>query len=240
MKISIIVPTFNEAANIRPLITEIKNSLNNYCDYVIIFVDDGSTDDTVNELKSVASTNPCLLEILRLNKNYGQSAAISIGIKHATTKWVITLDADGQNNPADIISMLNHLGDRINEDVPLLISGVRNKRRDSIIKRLSSRIANTVRKAILKDDAIDTGCGLKLFHRQTYLSLPQFDHMHRFLPALFSMQGGNVEFVAVDHRHRNAGFSKYGTLDRLYVGVIDLFGVYWLRKRTMRPLEEKI
>ncbi len=239
-EISIIIPVFNEATNIRPLLKEIKSALNNYCDYVVIYVDDGSFDGTVKELMNLKQSNSHILKIIKLNSNYGQSAAIHVGAKNAMTKWVITLDGDGQNNPADIIPMLNHLGNRINKDISLLISGVRNKRCDSSIKKLSSRVANTIRRVILKDNAVDTGCGIKLFHRQSYLALPQFNHMHRFLPALFIMQGGKVEFITVGHRHRKTGFSKYGTLDRLSAGIIDLFGVLWLRKRTMNPIIEDI
>ena len=175
------------------------------------------------------------MRLLRHMRSYGQSAAIRTGVKAARAPWIATLDGDGQNDPADI-PKLWHIGLTAASGPPLLITGYREDRHDSWTKRSASLIANRVRCRMLGDDTPDTGCGLKLFPRALFLDLPYFDHMHRFLPALVLREGGIVRSVGVNHRVRHGGVSKYGVLDRLGVGIIDLFGVIWLQRRAVRPL----
>jgi dolichol-phosphate mannosyltransferase len=175
------------------------------------------------------------VRLLRHAKSCGQSAAVRSGVIAAHAPWIATLDADGQNDPADIRRLWEIARDASNAD-KLLLAGYRQKRRDTAIKRVSSRIANAVRGSMLKDRTPDTGCGLKLLRRDLYLALPFFDHNHRFLPALVLREGGMVQSVAVNHRPRERGVSNYGTLDRLFVGIVDLFGVMWLQHRARTPV----
>jgi dolichol-phosphate mannosyltransferase len=170
----------------------------------------------------------------RHRRSCGQSAAIVTGVRAARGGWIATLDGDGQNDPADIPALLRHAMDDVGKG-PLLVAGHRVRRKDSWTKRLSSRFANRIRAALLHDATPDTGCGLKLFRRDTFLELPHFDHMHRYLPALFIRAGGRVVSVPVNHRPRIRGQSNYGTLDRLWVGIFDLVGVFWLQRRWQRP-----
>ena len=155
-------------------------------------------------------------------------------MRAARAAWIATLDGDGQNDPADIPALFELARDPARDSRLRMIAGQRRQRRDSWIKRISSRIANAVRRFLLRDDTPDTGCGLKVFHRETFLRLPCFDHMHRFLPALVLREGLQVRSVEVHHSPRAGGSSKYGTLDRLWVGVIDICGVLWLRRRVAR------
>jgi dolichol-phosphate mannosyltransferase len=170
--------------------------------------------------------------MIRHDTSYGQSAAIRTGVKAARAAWIATLDGDGQNDPADLPRLWAMAQAA---DAPALITGQRTKRRDSWIKRASSRIANRVRAGLLGDGTPDTGCGLKLFRRALFLDLPYFDHMHRFLPALVLREGGIVRSMPVNHRPRQRGTSNYGVFDRLGVGIIDLLGVLWLGRRAARP-----
>ena len=175
------------------------------------------------------------LRLLRHAQSRGQSAAIRSGVKAARGRWIATLDGDGQNDPADIPAPVADRPRQRRTTPPLLIAGHRARRQDSWSKRLASRIANAVRRRLLGDDTPDTGCGLKLFPRDLFLDLPYFDHMHRFLPALVLREGGIVRSVPVNHRPRQRGVSNYGVFDRLWVGIVDLFGVMWLRRRRARP-----
>jgi dolichol-phosphate mannosyltransferase len=196
-------------------------------------VDDGSSDATVAEISRLAARMP-QVRLLRHTRNCGQSAAIRTGVRAARATWIATLDGDGQNNPTDIPGMWR-LARQASVDPPILIVGHREKRRDSWSKRWASGVANAVRGRLLGDRTPDTGCGLKLFPRALFLDLPYFDHMHRFLPALVLREGGTVRSVPVNHRPRRRGKSKYGIFDRLGAGIIDLFGVMWLKHRTARP-----
>ena len=230
--LSVVVPVRNEAPNIRPLIEEITRALVAF-DHQIVYVDDGSSDLTSDELRAMAGELGTLT-VRRHRASCGQSAAIITGVRAAAGEWIATLDGDGQNDPADIPRlMLLAQGD--NGPGPVLFAGHRTARRDSRMKRISSRVANRVRSALLGDATPDTGCGLKLFRRSAFLELPHFDHMHRFLPALFLRAGGRVRSVPVNHRPRLRGRSNYGTLDRLAVGIVDLAGVAWLQRRWRRP-----
>ena len=238
MDLSVVIPVKNEAGNIAPLVGEIVAALEGRAGYEIVYVDDGSDDSTASEILGLQADLP-RLRLVRHATSCGQSAAIRSGVKAARGRWIATLDGDGQNDPADIPALWRLAQGEADRDArmpPLLIAGHRARRRDSWSKRQASRIANAVRRRLLRDDTPDTGCGLKLFPRALFLDLPYFDHMHRFLPALVLREGGTVRSVPVNHRPRQRGTSKYGVLDRLGVGIADLAGVMWLCRRRARPL----
>jgi len=235
--LSVVIPVYNEAEGIVALVGEVCAALEGALDFEVLVVDDGSDDDTAALLQACRASHP-RLRVLRHAQRSGQSAALVSGVAAARAAWIATLDGDGQNDPADIMK-LYRAPDRA-PDAMVLIAGWRQRRRDTLVKRISSRVANTVRRAVLGDGTPDTGCGLKLFPRALFLQLPQFDHMHRFLPALVRRAGGSVQSVAVGHRQRSHGVSKYGVLDRLWVGIVDLFGVWWLVRRTLRPVVSEI
>ena len=239
MDLSVVIPVKNEAGNIAPLVAEIAAALDGFVDYEIVYVDDGSGDATAGEIRHLQKSNP-RLRLVRHARSCGQSAAIRSGVKAAHGVWIATLDGDGQNDPADIPVLWQIAQDALAVP-PLLIAGQRTRRQDNWSKRRASRIANAVRRGLLHDDTPDTGCGLKLFRRALFLDLPYFDHMHRFLPALVLREGGVVRSVPVNHRPRQRGTSNYGVFDRLAVGITDLLGVLWLRRRAARPqlLEEQ-
>jgi dolichol-phosphate mannosyltransferase len=238
LMLSVVVPVLNEAENIAPLISEICSSLDGKLEYEIIYVDDGSDDDTpeiLSEIKSSCSR----LRILRHKISCGQSTAITTGIHAAKAQWIATLDGDGQNDPADIPLLWEKMRENRVPNDNLMVVGYRKKRRDTWLKRLSSKIANAVRSSLLKDGTPDTGSGLKLFRKALFCKLPYFDHMHRFLPALVIRAGGRVLSVEVNHRERKRGESKYGLHNRLWVGIIDMFGVMWLQRRSKIPTIER-
>jgi dolichol-phosphate mannosyltransferase len=228
-EISVVVPVKNEQDNVASLIAQIDAALSKV-KHEIIYVNDGSTDATLSTLKQLQKKYK-QLRVISHQQSCGQSTAVRTGVKFARYGWVATLDGDGQNNPADIPKLI----DAVSEGVELVGGNRRLSRRDTFIKRISSVIANTVRSAMLRDDTPDTGCGLKLFQREAFLDLPYFDHMHRFLPALIKRRGGKIVSVHVQHRNREHGKSNYGTIDRLIVGIVDLFGVAWLQRRAKLP-----
>jgi glycosyltransferase involved in cell wall biosynthesis len=234
MNLSVVIPVKNEAGNIAPLVGEIAAVLDGLLDYEIVYVDDGSTDATAAEIRRLQELLP-RLRLLRHSESRGQSAAIRSGVKAARGVWIVTLDGDGQNDPADI-PVLWRIAQQSPPELLVMIAGQRVRRQDSWSKRRASRLANAVRRRLLHDDTPDTGCGLKLFPRALFLDLPYFDHMHRFLPALVLREGGIVRSVPVNHRARQRGTSNYGLFDRLGVGIVDLLGVMWLRRRAARPL----
>jgi dolichol-phosphate mannosyltransferase len=197
--------------------------------FEILFVDDGSTDATAAAVLAARASIP-QVRLLRHSFRSGQSAAVTTGVRLARAEWVGTLDGDGQNDPADLPKLLAARLAPENAGIALF-QGHRTTRKDTGFRKLQSRIANGVRSKMLGDGTPDTGCGIKLLHRPTYLELPKFDHMHRFLPALFQRAGARVVSVPVNHRPRARGTSKYGMLDRLWVGIVDIFGVMWLRRR---------
>ncbi len=236
MKISVVVPVHNEAGNIVSLIEEIVNAMSTANAYEIIYVDDGSNDQTTAVLKQ-ALRDFKALRVIRHEQSCGQSTAIYTGVKAAKYPWIATLDGDGQNDPADIPRLYEALiRERETAANLWMVAGWRNKRYDSAWRLFSSKVANGVRSRLLGDNTPDTGCGLKIFSRESFLELPYFDHMHRFLPALVLRAGGHVISVPVNHRSRTTGYSKYGTLDRLWAGITDMFGVIWLQKRAKSPL----
>ncbi len=233
-KLAVVVPVMNEATNIGPLIGEIRAALDGHVAYEIVVVDDGSTDTTWDVLKELTG-QVSHLRLVRHRSRCGQSAAIASGVEAARAPLIVTLDGDGQNDPADIPQLLvRHR--RADNGNRLLIAGQRTRRRDTWIKRLASRVANRVRARLLGDATPDTGCGLKVFTRAAFPHMPRFDHMHRFLPALMIRAGGTVVSVPVNHRPRAGGLTKYGVFDRLGVGIVDLLGVMWLKRRGRVPV----
>lgn len=234
MDLSLVIPVRNEAENIAPLIAEIRAALDGRREYEVIYVDDGSSDATAQRLDS-ARRDFARLRVLHHRSACGQSTALLTGVRAARSAWIATLDGDGQNDPADIHTLLA-ARDAAGCDPLLLLTGHRRRRQDSVLKRLCSCVANSVRARLLRDHTPDTGCGLKVFARATFLALPHFDHMHRFLPALVLRAGGRVQSVDVTHRPRLRGRSNYGVHDRLWVGIVDLFGVLWLRRRQRLPV----
>jgi dolichol-phosphate mannosyltransferase len=236
--LSVVVPVKDEAENVGPLAREIARALANESSAEIIFIDDGSTDGTADALKALKSELP-QLRVVQHGRNLGQSAGIRTGVRAARSDVIVTLDGDGQNDPADIPKLLSLLRDGPDAERIGLVSGVRAKRQDTFSRRLASRLANRVRAALLNDGAVDTGCGLKAFRRDAFLALPYFDHLHRFLITLMIREGYDVRFVEVGHRPRLHGSSKYTNLSRMLVGVSDLLGVRWLQRRFRGPAEAK-
>jgi glycosyltransferase involved in cell wall biosynthesis len=229
--ISAVIPVKDEAGNAGPLAREIAAALKDVGPHEIIFVDDGSRDATAAELLALKGELPAL-RVLRHARNLGQSRGIRSGVTAARGALVVTLDGDGQNDPADIPKLLAAMAA---DPALTMVSGVRVKRRDSASRRLASRIGNRARDWLLKDGAADTGCGLKVFQREAFLALPYFDHMHRYLIALVRREGGQVGFVPVGHRPRLTGVSKYTNFNRLLVSLTDLLGVRWLQRRHRGP-----
>lgn len=229
--ISIVIPAYNEADNIGALIAEI-GQLKLSHSYEIIIVDDASSDDTYARALSCRRNAP-KLKVIQHETKSGQSAAIATGIAHAEGRLIATMDGDGQNNPADIPDLVSALLNSANPNLRM-VAGFRKKRNDPAWRIVCSKTANSVRSFFLRDQTPDSGCGLKVFYRSAFVALPFFDHMHRFLPALVRMQGGDVISVEVSHRPRVHGFSKYGTLNRLWVGIVDIIGVCWLRMRAKK------
>jgi dolichol-phosphate mannosyltransferase len=226
--VSIVVPVRNEAENIAPLVAEIAAALDGGWAYEIVYVNDGSTDATAERIGAMMKTRSNLRQVRHVVST-GQSAAIRSGVRAARGAIVATLDGDGQNNPAflpDLIAAIEKGGGRIG-----LVAGQRVGRKDTGFKKLQSRIANFVRSSILRDGTRDTGCGLKAFPRDVFLSMPYFDGLHRFLPALVRREGLEIAYVDVVDRPRRSGISNYGFFDRLWIGIMDLAGVWWLIRR---------
>lgn len=234
MRVSIVIPLHNEADNVGQLVSEIV-TLSLEGQFEIILVNDASLDETALILSEMKSKIPHL-KIVSHREKYGQSAAIATGVRCSQGKIIATLDGDGQNDPSDIPKLISVLE---NSQEYSMVAGYRKERHDTSWKIISSKTANAVRGFFLSDDTPDAGCGLKVFYKATFLALPFFDHMHRFLPALVQMQGGKVTSVEVSHRTRAHGRSNYGTWDRLWVGIVDLIGVGWLRLRSKKILIEE-
>lgn len=232
--VSVVVPVRNETGNITPLVDEIAAALTGQWAFEIVYVDDGSTDSTAAELSQLMARHAWLRRV-RHRQSCGQSAAVRSGVAAARAPLVVTIDGDGQNDPSFIPALIRALeagAPRVG-----LIAGQRVDRKATGFKRLQSRIANAVRAAVLRDGTRDTGCGLKAFHRDLFLSLPYFDGLHRFLPALVRREGYEIGYVEVVDRERRHGISNYGLWDRLWVGILDLAGVWWLIRRKKRVPE---
>jgi dolichol-phosphate mannosyltransferase len=229
VELSVVVPVCNEEENVEPLVREIHAALASRA-YEMIFVDDGSTDGTAAILRKLKAELPSL-RVLHHSFRSGQSAAVASGVRAARAAWVATLDGDGQNDPADIPKLIAERDGAAGRGVQLFMGNRKASRQDTAFRKLQSSIANGVRSSLLGDGTPDTGCGIKLFAREVFMELPRFDHMHRFLPALFQRHGARVVSVPVSHRARLRGTSKYGMLNRLWVGIVDICGVMWLRRR---------
>jgi len=236
--VSIVVPVRNEAGNVAPLIAEIVAALDGRWAYEIIYVNDGSTDATAEQLVAIMKQRGNLRQIRHATSS-GQSAAVRSGVRAARGAIVATLDGDGQNNPMflpGLISAIESGGERLG-----LAAGQRIGRKDTGFKKIQSRIANGMRNAILRDGTRDTGCGLKAFRREVFLSMPYFDGLHRFLPALVRREGYEIVYVDVLDRPRHSGVSNYGFFDRLWIGIMDLAGVWWLiRRKKPTPVTTEV
>ncbi len=236
--VSIVVPVRNEQDNVAPLIAEIAKALDGHWSYEIIYVNDGSTDATAERLAAEMQVRKNLRQIQHAASS-GQSAAVRTGVRAAHGKIVATLDGDGQNNPAflpELLAAIEKGGDRVG-----LAAGQRVGRQDTGFKKFQSRAANGIRNAILHDGTRDTGCGLKAFRRDVFLALPYFDGLHRFLPALVRREGFDIVYVDVIDRPRHSGVSNYGFFDRLWIGIMDLAGVWWLiRRKKSTPVATEV
>jgi len=230
-EVTVVIPVCNEQDNILPLAREIHAALAGRFRFETIFVDDGSTDGTAAAVLAARASGMAEIRLVRHTLRSGQSAAVATGVREARAPWIATLDGDGQNDPADIPKLLE-AALRGGSPRLRLVMGNRTTRRDTWLRRMSSRVANGVRGRLLRDGTPDTGCGIKVFDRGVFLDMPRFNHMHRFMPALFQREGYEVVSVPVNHRERTRGQSKYGLHNRLWVGIVDLFGVMWLIRRA--------
>lgn len=227
------IPVKDEAESIVPLLRELRVAMGATSRWEVLVVDDGSSDDTAACVRALAASGYPQLRLLRHPQSCGQSAALHTGAAAARGAWLGTLDGDGQNDPADLARIWAQ--SQAMERPPALWIGHRIERHDNRLRRISSRIANFVRARLLHDGVADTGCGVKLMRREVFMSLPYFDHMHRFLPALVRREGFLVQSVPVSHRPRLKGRSKYGVNNRLWAGLADLIGVMWLMRRRRLP-----
>jgi len=236
--VSIVVPVRNEAGNIAPLLAEISAALDGRWVHEIIYINDGSTDATAQRLGEEMRRRPNL-RVFRHEKSSGQSAAVRSGVRAARGAIVATLDGDGQNNPAflpDLIAAIEKGAGQVG-----LAAGQRVGRKDTGFKKFQSRLANRVRNAVLHDGTRDTGCGLKAFRRDVFLMMPYFEGLHRFLPALMRREGYDIAYVDVIDRPRHSGVSNYGFFDRLWIGIMDLAGVWWLiRRKKPTPVATEV
>ena len=235
-ELSVVVPVHNEAGNIASLVGEITDALEGVATFEIVYVDDGSSDTTLEALTTARQLAP-MLRVLRHARSMGQSTALRTGVLAARGHWIATLDGDGQNDPADIPALLARARELASQrgDNAVLIAGWRSQRRDGWYTRWQSKLANGVRARLLRDGTPDTGCGLKVYARDLFIALPYFDHMHRFMPALVKRTGGEVHSLPVNHRPRTRGRSHYGLFNRLWAGIVDTAGVMWLARRARLP-----
>ena len=236
-EVTIVIPARNEAPNIETLLDEIDAALDQHCDYEVIVVDDGSTDGMDQILRKRMERAP-RLRLLQHPTSAGQSAGVHSGVHAAKGQIICTLDGDGQNPPSELPALMAPLRAPGSGAIGL-VAGQRVGRQDTMSKKLASKFANALRSKVLKDGTRDTGCGLKAFRREGFLGLPYFDHMHRYLPALFARDGWQIAHVDVTHRQRGGGRSNYTNLQRGLVGIVDLAGVAWLlrRRKKARPQE---
>lgn len=232
IEFSVILPAKDEAANIGVLLTEIDRALAGHR-YEVVLVDDGSTDNTAEQALITANSMQGSVLVIQHQSSFGQSTALYTALQHTSGEFIVVLDADGQNDPADILSLKRAATEISHRH--FCVIGHRQQRKDTAWKRFQSRVANRFRQAVLKDATPDTGCGLKILPRHTYLQLPYFHHMHRFVPALVKRMGGEVKSVPVNHRARLKGVSKYNAWNRTWAGLLDIMGVLWLIYRSRQP-----
>ena len=239
LEVTLLIPVFNEEGNLAPIVDEIREAFAGWT-YEILFIDDGSTDGTAAELKQLKERYSGISLVTHAECR-GKSAALVSGGIMARYPWLATMDGDGQDDPADVVSMLREAAkaQQAGSDRFLCVCGHRRNRKDTVLKRISSRVANNVRGRLLKDDTPDTGCGLKVFRKEDFLTIPRFRNMHRFFPALFIRSGGRSVSVKVTNRPRRHGISKYGFHNRLWVGIIDMLGVMWLLRRPLNPINTR-
>ncbi|GLS16092.1 dolichol-phosphate mannosyltransferase [Hydrogenophaga electricum] len=238
--VSVLIPAKDEAGNIGALADEIADALQPACPFEVVLVDDGSSDDTGQVFLARCQARGVPAQLIRHQRSCGQSTALWTASRHARGRYVVTIDGDGQNDPADIPALVRQAQALEADGAHFCIAGFRHRRKDTEWKKLQSKIANKVRRQILDDGVPDTGCGLKLIPRQTWLLLPYFDHMHRYIPALVRRLGGRIAVVPVNHRHRTAGVSKYTAWNRVWVGIVDMVGVRWLIQRSKLPVLERV
>jgi glycosyltransferase involved in cell wall biosynthesis len=231
--VSVVVPVMNEQDNVRTLLSEIVDALQGEF-FEVLFVDDCSSDQTVAILTS-AKAEVSELRVLQHKQNCGQSSGVRTGVLHAAGDTLVVLDGDGQNDPADIPALLAAYRRADQPKNLAMVGGVRQGRKDTEFKKFASRVGNKIRQSLLKDRSVDAGCGLKVFSKASFLRLPYFDHMHRFMAALMLREGFEVDFVPVNHRPRMHGTSKYGVFDRLLVSLSDMLGIIWLKRRCRLP-----
>lgn len=238
VRASVVIAVLDEAENVASVCAETLREMERAAPFEIVFVDDGSTDATPDILQEIANRDP-RVRLVRHDRRCGKSQAVRSGVLAARAPWIATLDGDGQNDPADLPDMLEKAwaaeGDRP------LVAGTRVRRNDPVSRLVATRIANGFRAAVLGDHCPDTGCGVKIFPRESFLLLPCFEGMHRFLPALFQRYGHPLINHPVQHRARQAGQSKYTNIGRAFVGIFDMMGVIWLVRRTKAPgrIEER-
>ena len=238
-KYSVAITVYNEEANIDPVIEELYPVMERLGEpFEVVYCDDASTDGTAARLRAAQARHKSL-RVVRHRDNRGKSIALWTAVDAAAGEWLIMLDGDGQNDPADIPRLIERIVASTARPGLRMVAGVRRRRQDTWLKRWSSRLANKIRASVLGDRTPDTGCGLKLCRRDAFLRLPRFDHSHRFLPALIQRDGGEVDFIDVTDRPRLSGQSKYGLRNRLFTGVVDLLGVYWLMRRPVNPIIER-
>lgn len=230
--ISVVIPFYNEEESVELVCREIFDVFSQHVEssWELILVDDGSKDKTADIMDRIAQKND-KIRAIHIHQNSGQSAALEAGFRVARGDYIATLDGDGQNDPRDILNLFEEM---MNRDVDMMC-GIRQNRADNYIRRLSSRIANTVRSSVLRDNISDVGCSIRVFRRTCLERIRFFRNAHRFFPALFIMAGFTVAEIPVNHRARKFGRSKYGggINSRLWVGLADLAGVYWLRRRSL-------
>ncbi|TQF82471.1 glycosyltransferase family 2 protein [Elioraea sp. Yellowstone] len=231
--VSVVIPVADEAENVESVADEVRAALGPATPFEILFVDDGSADATPQLIAALAAADR-RVRLVRHARRCGKSQAVRTGVLHARGTWIGTMDGDGQNDPTDLVAML--AAARSAAGVPPLVAGIRTRRRDPWARRVATRVANRLRRVVLGDGCPDTGCGMKLFRREDFLRLPCFEGMHRFLPALFASYGVPLVNHPVAHRARRAGRSKYTNWHRALVGITDMLGVMWLRRRTKAPV----
>ena len=233
-ELSVVVTIYDEEETLAAVLEELLATLPESPSYEIVVVDDGSRDETPAILARFAKDHASVRTTTHA-RNRGKSAALVTGALAARGSWLATMDGDGQNDPRDLLRLLDEARRLDPKGRPIVVCGLRCRRRDTVVKRISSRVANRIRSLLLRDETPDTGCGLKVIRRNDFLALPRFDNMHRFLPALVLREGGTTRSMPVNDRPRSGGRSKYGLTNRLLIGIADLFGVFWLLRRSLPP-----